>query len=172
MVTCVCEKSKFCNPHHKRIIKWVLRIIEIKKLRKLITKNPNYRKARSINFSKTYFEIDQALICIKKLSRKNKLEALTLIPWRELVLTMVKEKVIKLKQKMQPRQTKSILSDPDVKSYLEALRKRFAIVTIEKASKQFGFICKNITSLNSLQKLVFLTHNLKHIQILHIASRK
>ena len=76
------------------------------------------------------------------MSRKNKLEALTLIPWRELVLTMVKEKIIKLKQKMQPKQTKSILSDPDVKSYLEALRKRFVIVTIEKASNNLVLSAK------------------------------
>ena len=43
---------------------------------------------------------------------------------------------------MHPKQTKPILCDPDVKSYLEALRKRFSVVTIDKAANNFAFICE------------------------------
>ena len=62
--------------------------------------------------------------------------------WRESVLTMVKEKIKKLKQKIQSKQIKPILYDPDVISYLEALHEHFVVVTIEKAAKEIAVICK------------------------------
>ena len=56
--------------------------------------NPNYREPRSINFSKAWFEIDQALeTYIESIFTKNKLETLPLTPWKEPILTMVKEKI-------------------------------------------------------------------------------
>ena len=74
------------------------------------------------------------------MSTKNKLETSTLTPWAESVLKIVKEKIKKLKQKMQPKQTNPILCDSDVKSYLEALHKRFVAVTVDKATNNFAFI--------------------------------
>ena len=44
---------------------------------------------------------------------------------------MIKQKNKKPKQKIQPKQAKPILSDPDAKSHYEALHKRFAVVTID-----------------------------------------
>ena len=41
---------------------------------------------------------------------------------------------------MQPKQIKPIFCDPDVKSYLEALHKRFNVVTIDEAANNFDFI--------------------------------
>ena len=38
---------------------------------------------------------------------------------------------------------KPILCDPDVKSYLETLRKRSVVITIDKAANNFAFICEN-----------------------------
>ena len=55
---------------------------------------------------------------------------------------MVKEKIKKLNQKIQPKQTKSILCDPDVKSNLGVLHKLLVVVTIEKNANDFAFICK------------------------------
>ena len=109
-------------------------------------KGPKYREPRSINFGKAYFEIDQALeACIEMMSKKrqkNKLELLTLKPWKESALTMVKEKIKKLKQKILSKQTKPIFCDPDAKSYQEALHKRFAVITLVKAANNFPFIYK------------------------------
>ena len=86
---CDCEKSKFCDPHHKHIIASDLRIRQIKKLRK----DPNYKKPGSINFRKAYFKINQELeSCIEKMFSKNKLETSKTAPWRKSVLIMVKEK--------------------------------------------------------------------------------
>ena len=55
---CDCEKSKFCDPHYKNIIKGDWKIIENEKLRNLLTNGPNYRESRNINYSKAYFETD------------------------------------------------------------------------------------------------------------------
>ena len=89
-----CRTSSFCDPHHKHIITGDLKIIENKKLRKLLTKNLNYRKRKSINFTKAYFEIDQGLeVCIERISTKDKLETSTLTPWKEPILSMVKEQI-------------------------------------------------------------------------------
>ena len=116
-----CEKSRICDPHHKHIITGNLTITGTKKLRKLLTKGANYKETRSTNFEKVYFEIVQALeACMENI----------FAPQRESVLTMVKEKIKKLKQKIQPKQTKPISCDPDVISSLETLHKRFAAVTI------------------------------------------
>ena len=51
----------------------------------------------------------------------------------------MKEKIIDLKQKIKPKQIKPVLSDPDVKKLLEELHRKFVIVTIRKASKNFEF---------------------------------
>ena len=99
-------------------------------------KGPNYREHRSINFRKASFEIDQALeACIEKVSTKNSLEPSTLPREREAVLTMVREKVKKLKHKIQPKEAKPILCDPDIKSYREALHKSFCCCTYRKSFK-------------------------------------
>ena len=53
----------------------------------------------------------------------------------------MKEKIRELKQKIKPKQTKPVLSDPDVKTKMEELHQKFVIVTIDKASNNFAFIC-------------------------------
>ena len=48
----------------------------------------------------------------------------------------------KLKKKTKIRRTKSVLKDPDVQAYLASFHRKFVIVTIDKASKNFAFVCK------------------------------
>ena len=52
-----CTDSYFCDPLHKDIIAGDLRIIKNSKFRELVTKVPNYREPRTINFSKASTEI-------------------------------------------------------------------------------------------------------------------
>ena len=54
----VTVKNQNSVTHIKHIIIGDLKIIENEKLRKLLTKGPNYRESRNINYSKAYFEID------------------------------------------------------------------------------------------------------------------
>ena len=65
-------------------------------------------------------------------------------PWKEKVLGKVKEKITKFKENLKPKQTKPVLSDPDIKNHLEELRGKFVTVTIDKTSNKFVFICRKL----------------------------
>ena len=46
------------------------------------------------------------------------------------------------KWKTKPKQTKPVLSDPDVKKYQQESHPKFYDVTTDKASKKFAFTCR------------------------------
>ena len=54
----------------------------------------------------------------------------------------MKEKITELKQIIKHKQTKLVLRNPYVKKHLEELHRKFVIVTIDKASNNFAFICR------------------------------
>ena len=66
---------------------------------------------------------------------ENKLEISICTPSIKSVLTIVKEKLRKLIRKFNVNKQKNptILCDPNVKSYVETLHKRYAVVTIAKS---------------------------------------
>ena len=49
-----CTSSIFRDLHFKIIVKGDLRIFKNNKLRKILTKGPNYGKPQSLNFSKAF----------------------------------------------------------------------------------------------------------------------
>ena len=55
---------------------------------------------------------------------------------------MVKEKIKKVKKKIQPKQTKPLLYHPVIKLYVDVVHKLFAVVTIDIAVDNFPFICE------------------------------
>ena len=54
----------------------------------------------------------------------------------------VKNKVKSLKNSKQFHNTSPVLQDEEVKQYLKDLQTKFCIVSINKASNKFSFICK------------------------------
>ena len=141
---CQCSKSPFIDSHHKHVITGDLRIVENAKLRKLLTKGPNYREPRSINFNKAVTEITAGLEnCIENLANKTKYDKKTFDQWKKIILEKIFLKVEKLKSKMKFSFTKPALSDPNVLSYLQTLHRKYVIVPIDKASNNFAFICKH-----------------------------
>ena len=81
---------------------------------------------------------------------------------------MVKERTKKRKPKIKPKQRNPILCDPAAISYLEALHKHFIVITIDTTT----ILLLSAKKYYSSKLLVGLTQNLKHIQKLHITSRK
>ena len=71
---CHCAISSFWDPHHhKHTITGDLRILKNNKLRELLTKGPNYREPRTINFSSALIEITTTPdACIKAMALKTK----------------------------------------------------------------------------------------------------
>ena len=140
---CDCQNSKFCDPHHKHIITGDLRIIENPKLRRLLTKGPSYREPRSLNFSKAFRNIESAIEeCTERFAQKSKHDITSFHNWKNSILEKIQQRITYLKHKTTRKETKPVLCQPDVKSYLELLHKKFVIVTIDKASNNFAFICK------------------------------
>ena len=58
---CQCSNSLFSDPHHHHIITGDLRLVENNKLRKLLTKGPNFREPRSTNFKVAFEKIKTAI---------------------------------------------------------------------------------------------------------------
>ena len=142
--TCTCEHSVFRDKHHGHILTGDLRIIENTRLRKLMSKGPNYREARSINWKKCKEKIEEGLeICASKLAGSVKrLVQADLLPWKEMVLQKVDAKIAFLRKKVKPKQTKAILQDPDVSEYLQKLHEKFVLVPIDKAANNVAIVCK------------------------------
>ena len=141
---CECAGSPFINKDHKHIITGDLRIIENKKLRKLLSKGPNYREPKSINFKHCLDSIKNAINdCIINLSNKYSLHESTFLAWKQTIIDKVQQKILTLKRKTRYRNIKPVLKDLAVSTYLEQLHRRFVIVPIDKASNNFAFICKS-----------------------------
>ena len=82
---CGCEDSLFIDPHHKHFIKGDLRIVETCKLRKFLTRGPNYREPRSTKFNKAFAKIAAGLDnCIRNLSSKTKCNVID--QWNKMIL--------------------------------------------------------------------------------------
>ena len=94
-----------------------------------------------MNFSKTLIEITTVLdTCVKAMTLKTKYTISNFKPGKEKVLAKVNEKITEIQQKIKPKQTKPVLSDPDAKKHLEELHRKFVTVTIDKAYNNFVFI--------------------------------
>ena len=140
---CNCENSSFCDPYHKHVITGDLRVVQNAKLRQLLTKGPNFREPKSLNFHKALTEIRFAInSCVDNLVSKTKYRAHIFNEWNRKIISKVEDKIIFLKNKLTPQYTKSILKDPEVKAYLESLHQKYVIVTIDIASNNFAFIWK------------------------------
>ena len=60
---------------------------------------------------------------------------------------------VKLKQKINPKQTKPVLSNPDVKNHPEELHWNFVIAIIDKVAINFGFVCTKYYTFKLLEEV-------------------
>ena len=133
--SCECKDSQFCAPHHGHIITSDFRIIENRKLRKLLTKGPNFRPSINVRYDKCKTVIEDAIESfIEKLSSKHRLDKSNFNKWKTKVLQKVSDKIRVFKIQKKPIPTKSILKDPEVQSYLSSLHQKYVIVLIDKVS--------------------------------------
>ena len=110
---CQCRDSIFCDQNHGHIITGNLQIITNAKLRKLLSKGPNFREPTAINWGKCRESIVEGLDeCVASMSINADDNALE--EWKGLVLTKVDEKITRLRTRIPERQRKQILKDPIV----------------------------------------------------------
>ena len=137
--SCECTSSEFCDPHHKHIISGDLRIITNQKLRKLLSKEPNYREPKMLNYHKCKLSIESSITsAIDAFAEKYNVRVESFLAWKNKILELVERFEIK----KIPSATKPILQDEEVQNSLSELHKRFVIVPIDKASNNVALICK------------------------------
>ena len=143
-LSCECSISPSCDPHHKHIVTGDLRVIEHNKLRKLFSRGLNYREKQSTNYSKCLYEIEFSIgsFITSTVDKYQNVTPHHFKNWEDLVLQKVRYKIRDLKTKHTFQQTKSILDDDDVNTYLAKLHKNFVIVPIDKASNKIAIVCK------------------------------
>ena len=120
-----------------------LRIIENQDLRKLISKGPNYREPRNINWKKCKEAVENGTDAFANtLSVKNKLRYIDIVPWRNEVLQKIDVKIASLKRKIKYRKVNPVLQKTEVIEYLQELHSKFVLVPIDKAANNVSIICK------------------------------
>ena len=154
---CSCSDSTFCDPNHGHIVTGDLRIVENSKLRKLLSKGPNYRENKTINYSKCNKEINQGLdLCASNLASKYKIPLSSFENWLSSIKRKVADKVRQLKSTKVPQQTKPVLRDENVVRYLADFHKKYVLVPIDKASNNIAIICKQFYVMRLLTEVGLL----------------
>lgn len=114
-----------------------------KLLRQLLSKGPNYREPKNINFKKCKeaIEVGVQTYCTALLDKFD-LQENDIIAWKNEVIGKVDTKIASLKRKMRYVKVKPILERTEVSTYLDSLHSKFVIVPIDKAANNVSFICK------------------------------
>lgn len=90
--TCDCQNSEYCDPHHKHIVSGDLRIVSNEKLRKLLSKGPNYREPKTLNYSKCKQSIESSIASsIGKFAEAYKVSTVEFLPWKLKSLNWLKK---------------------------------------------------------------------------------
>ena len=100
IVECDCQQHKdFVVENHGHVLTGDLRIITNSKLRKLVSKGPNFREAMSINWNKCKREIEIGLdSAIEQIVSTNpKVTMEEFVDWKRKILQEVDNKIISLK---------------------------------------------------------------------------
>ena len=109
------------------------------RLRKLLSKGPNFREHRTINFNKCKIEIIKAL---ENFILKYKLNNQDINDWKNSIIKAVDERIYRLKPFVKLNVSKPVLKNDSSVACLEDLQQQFVIVPIDKASNNIAFVCK------------------------------
>ena len=143
--SCDCLNSEFCDPHHKHIVSGDLRIIRNSKLRKLISKGPNYREPKMQNFRKCRESIESSVtLAMDNLASRYNLPVNSFFAWKDKILELVDDRVRILNFWKTPSVTKPMLQDEEVLRSLSELHNKFVVVPIDKAANNVALICKRL----------------------------
>jgi hypothetical protein len=144
LASCDCQGSEFCDPHHGHILTGDLRIIANQKLRKLVSRGPNFREAKTIHWGHCRTEISSGLdaYIAKVCAKFSDIEPQHLESWKNKLLELVDFDIVKLKRKIKAQRTNPILKQSDVLDYLTSFHEKFVMTPIDKASSNVSVICK------------------------------
>ena len=156
---CSCNQSPFLYQPSGHVITGDLRIISNRKLRKLISKGPNFREQNSIYWGlcrKLCFEGIDAYR--KHSAAQEKVVLTTLNEWACTVKRLVENRLKGCRQNTQKKQT---LNDPAGKQTLEKLHEDYVLAPADKAGiTSLSYV--NNTIRKYLRKSLQITPEPKH----------
>ena len=159
-IECDCQSSPYCDPDHGHVITGNLNIVQNNSLKKLLSKGPNFREKKTINFSKAKSDIVSALDdLIERLKDKYNYSQHDFQSWKKKVIENLDLKVNKLKETVTVKRTSPVLSDVNALKHLDHLQQKYVITPIDKASNNFAFICKKFYLKKLLNEVDFLNGN-------------
>ena len=174
---CECHLSQFCDDTHKHIVTGDLRVIENVKLRKLLSKGPNYREPRTLDLKRSALSIKNSLEeFVTTLCTKYEFELQLLSDWKNKVLSKINDRVTALKRKVKFSICKPVLKDPNIVALISDLHSKFVFVPIDKASNNIAIICKRFYILKLISELGLNnipsdTYKLSHFPAENIINR-
>ena len=136
-----CQQHKdFVDENHGHVLTDNLRIITVSKLRKFVSKGPNFREAKSINWNKCEREIEIGLYSSKEpmISTNPKVTTEEFIGRKRKILQEVDNKIFSLKV----HKTNPVLKQDKVIEYLNELHEKYVFVPIDKAADNVAKICQ------------------------------
>ena len=125
--SCDCENSEFCVPNHGHIVTGDFRIIGNQRLRKLVTRGPNFREAKTIHWRHCKTEIKSGLdtYISKVCSDFSEIQPEHIADWKNKVLELVDLDIEKLKRKIKKQRTNPVLKQPEVVNYLNLFHEKY-----------------------------------------------
>ena len=144
LTSCDCSTSVFCNRDHGHILTGDLRIIANDKIRKLISRGPNYREPRTLNWKHCRDEIKNSIeeYISKILSSCKDVTGQDMIAWKNKLLEEVDNAVKHNKCRLKSQHTNPVLRQEDCVNYLKSFHEKFVVVPIDKASNNVAIVCK------------------------------
>ncbi len=148
---CDCSESIFCYTPHGHVMTGDLNIIGNEKLRSLVLKGPKFREQPNISWSKNKKHILEAVeTYAKRWCKREKTDSDCLDEWVNEIRSIVKKKIAHLARKTNAKPPR-ILDDPDVKTYLEGLKKNISWYQLTRQVIT-SLLCAKSSTLTSLRK--------------------
>ena len=159
---CNCSKSAFCDPHYGHIVTGNMKVIENRKLRKLMCAGPGYRESQKVRWPAFLNDLKSSLkICIRKWAEREKVDEQVLMEWYNKVIEDTSKAVTRLSKNVK-KTKKMTLKSPVISKLLVDLQKDFVFVPTDKASNNISVVCKKFYIEQSMKELdIFLNSSKK-----------
>ena len=139
----MCCSSTFCYEPHGHIITGDLRIVENRKLRRLLSKRPKYREENTIDW-----DLNKKILITavddyaKNWSKREGVPVSVLNEWSLTLKLIISNKINSFK-KTKVKKFMQVLKDKHVVSaYIKDLHSKYVIVPADKAGNNIIFVCK------------------------------
>ena len=141
---CGCQNSPFVDEHHGHVITGDLSIVENVKLKRLLSKGPNYREPKTTNWKNAKKEILSGVSNFVNTQCERKgLPTAQFSEWKSKITETVNSRINHLKQQYPYyRPSRSVFSDEAASDELRRLQDNYVIAVVDKAGRNYSFTCK------------------------------